>query len=519
MSVVTRIRTKEELTVPFSPEEVWSVLVDVSAYPIWWPARAEARALGDQPGLLGTQIEVRPLMGRAFCFRLEELDEIRSLRLRFFGGSLEGPGGFHLEPATGGTRVSYEVDVFARGLDIALFSQILPVHWIQASQMRSVLRSLRKQLKVRRRIAARAEVVAKSGTLVETPAQASNLAVARIPALARRVAAWFMESPPDASKASAVTVANTAVSEPTSNFDIARDYLHALSSAAAPADMARFFHEDVTEEEFPNLMLPVGATRDLSAILAARSRAESLWRDQRFELRGATGGGSQVAMEVGWTGSATCRTDAYAAGERAEARLAIFLKFQDQRIVRQRTYVCFAAMGGDGTEADPDVRPTPASSTGEPASASPVPKARDSNFEIARRYLEALSAGADAEAIAQFFAGDAIQEERPDRFIPRGATRSLEAIKRAREKKLAFFDSQHYDLRGATGGGSQVAMEVHWTGTVGLDHDSFVAGQKLEAHSAIFLKFRDGLIVRQRNYESLIPERAHLAGPARAGEM
>ena len=401
MSVVTRIRTKEELTVPFSPEEVWSVLVDVSAYPSWWPARAEVRALDDRLGLLGTQIEVRPLMGRAFCFRLEELDEIRSLRLRFFGGSLEGPGGFHLEPATGGTRVSYEVDVFARGLDVALFSQILPVHWIQASQMRRVLRSLRKRLKVRRKIAGRAaaetaarlveaEVVAKIGTPVAALAQVSHPAVTRIHALAGRVADWLMESPrPDSSQASAVTAANTPVSEPTSNFDVARHYLHALSSAAAPTDRARFFHEDVTEEEFPNLMLPVGATRDLQAIFAARSRAELPWRDQRFELRGATGGGSQVAMEVGWTGTATRRTDACADGHTAEARLAIFLKFQDQRIVRQRTYGSFAPAEGEGTGADRGGPPALISSPGEPASPSPVQEAGDSNFEIARRYLDA----------------------------------------------------------------------------------------------------------------------------------
>lgn len=60
--------------------------------------------------------------------------------------------------------------------------------------------------------------------------------------------------------------------------------------------------------------------------------------------------------------------------------------------------------------------------------------------------------------------------------------------------------SERYELLDATGGGSMVALEVGWSGMVGDGMGLFGAGQKLEARLAIFLKFRDGLIVAQRNY-------------------
>jgi ketosteroid isomerase-like protein len=60
--------------------------------------------------------------------------------------------------------------------------------------------------------------------------------------------------------------------------------------------------------------------------------------------------------------------------------------------------------------------------------------------------------------------------------------------------------SESYELLGATGAGSQVALEVGWTAVVGKGMGLFTAGQKLEARQGLFLSFRDGLIVAQRSY-------------------
>ncbi len=471
MSLVTRIRRSEELTVPFAPEEVWSVLVDVVAYPRWWPATRGLRILNSPPGPLGTEFEVRPLMGRAFRCRLEELEQPSSLRIRFFGGAIEGPGGFQLEPADNSTEVRYEIDVFARGLNVALLSRVVPLDRVYGLRMRRVLRRLGKRLISKREEMAR--VTPSPGTL-------------------------SLRSSPAAS------LRESALGKAESDLGIARTYLQALSTDAAVCDLARFFQPEATEEEFPNPMLPKGATRDLAAILNARAASREKWSDQAFDLRGATSGGSLVAMEVHWAGISTADTDAHAAGRRAGARLAIFLKFHDHRIVRQRTYISWVSAASEPEDPLGKDRLRQAGA-GSQISAIHRPRKAASNFDIARLYLGALSSGKGAEEIAPFFAPDAIQEEFQNRFEPMGARRGREAIAQARERVRAFLASEDFDLLAAHGSGSKVAMEVHWTGVVAANRAPFVAGQKLELRSAIFLKFRDGLIVRQRTYDCSWP--------------
>ena len=138
-----------EFVIDTDADTAWNVLTDLAAYPRWWPSKLDVQVLHEQAGLIGSEFEVRPWMGRAFRCRFEELNKPHGMRLRFFGGALEGPGGFLIQPAeTGsGTAVRYEIDVFARGRDVALLSRILPLQQIHASQMRSLLQSLAKRLR------------------------------------------------------------------------------------------------------------------------------------------------------------------------------------------------------------------------------------------------------------------------------------------------------------------------------------------------------------------------------------
>ena len=628
MSVVTRIRTSQELAVPFTPEEVWGVLADVAAYPDWWPAKLGVEILHHTGELLGTEFEVRPVMGRLFRIRVEEIEGTRSMRLRFFGGSLEGPGGFHLHALEGATQVRYEMDVFTRGLDVAVMSVVLPLESIHRSRMRSVLNSLAGRLKslrkaadrkaaqearsldresalrrqaedeaARRRVAEEAERRAEKAAAARAAAEegerrAAEEAAARAAAeeaerrpaeaeakaraeeegahraaeeaarkraeeeaaaraaaeeancqaareaaaLARdalsdvsgdldhaeregdvstgprlrpfwgRIMDWLREAP---AAATPQALANEPADEPATlskptHFDIARLYLEALSSRATAEGIGQLFAPEAIHEEFPHRFLDAVVTRGLDGILEARTEALARFSSERYELTGATGGGSQVAMEVRWKGSVAATGEGYTAGQELDARIAFFLKFAGGKIVRQRTYACFEPWS---TRAERmltlDERVVQAGqSTKAPIHApGQVPTAPlGSNFEIARNFLEALGARADAGTIARFFSVDAVQDECPNRLRPGGAHRDLQAIGLERSRGLNLVASETYELLGATGGGSQVALEVAWSGVVGDGMGLFVEGQKLEARLGIFLKFRDGLIVTQRNY-------------------
>ncbi len=866
MSVVTRIRTSQELTVPFTPEEVWGVLADVAAYPDWWPSRLGVEIVHHTGELLGTEFEVRPFWGRLFRVRFVELEGTRSMRLRFFGGSLEGPGGFHLHALEGATRVRYEMDVFTRGLDVALMSAILPLEFIHRSRMRSVLNSLAGRLKslrkaadrkaahearlldresairrqaeeeaarrraaeetkrqaekdaaarvaakeaerraaeeeaarraaqeearkraededaaraaaeaaerraaeaevarlaaaeasrkraeveaaaravaeeAERRVAAeeaarraaqeearkraeeedaaraaaeeverraaeaevarlaaaeasrkRAEVEAAARAVAEeaerrvaaeearqaaeaeakaraeeeaarraaqeearkraeeedaaraaaeeAERRAAEAEVARLAAaeasrkraeveaaaravteeaerrvaaaeaarqaaeaeakaraeeeaarraaqeearkraeeedaaraaaeeadrraeakaaarvaaeeaerraareapastladdvtpdvtnksdhaapaieasvgsqlrlLWRRIVNWLREGPTTPAPSSPATerAEPETSNPPASNFDTARRYLDALSSRATPEEIGRYFAHEIVDEEFPHRFRPGALTRGFAGLLEARASALVRFSPQRYELAGATGGGSQVAMEVRWKGTVAATGEGFAEGQDLDARIAFFLKFADGKIVRQRAYVCFEPWS---TKAERrvilDERVAQAGQSTEAPlhrSAEAPLEPKGSNFEIARSFLEALGARADDETIARFYAADAVQDEFPNRLRQGGAHRDLQGIKRARSRSLALMAFENYELKGATGGGSQVALEVAWSGVVGEGMGLFTAGQKLETRLGIFLKFRDGLIVVQRNYD------------------
>lgn len=129
----------------------------------------------------------------------------------------------------------------------------------------------------------------------------------------------------------------------------------------------------------------------------------------------------------------------------------------------------------------------------------------EKNLEIAYTYVSALSAGAGPEDLEPFFAADFIQEEFPNRLLPNGTTRDLASMKQARARGKALLSAEHFEIIDALSSGDRVAMEIIWTGTVGVDAGPFVAGQELRARFAIFLEFRDGRIVRQRNYDCFDP--------------
>ncbi len=570
MSVVTRIITSADVSVPSSRRDVWAVLADVGAYPEWWPMSLRVRVLNECEEFEGSEIEVRPVMGRTFRIRIEEIEGSRAIRLRFFGGSLEGPGGFHLmREKGGGTRVRYEMDVFTRGLAVALLSQIAPLHWIHAFRMRSVLWALAARLRrlgkaaaaearlkdsgeesrkwteeaadragsgevqrvaadeeaaarlradeeaarvqgeeaaarlVADQITARAvadEAEIRTGAEERASAPSPATMTSRLRSALGRIGQWFRE-PPGATPPTALEVAAPVSPEaqPESNFEIARRYLDALSSPASKEEIGAYFAEDATQEEFPHRFLQAAVTRSRSEILEARSLGLARFASQRYDLTGATGGGSQVAMEVRFQGVVASTDLEVTAGQELEARLALFLKFADGRIVRERVYACYEpwsspaerrtilderlALAGQLTAApSPGLRPSVAPGT---------------HFEQSRRYLDALNSRAGSEEVALFFAPDAIQEELPNRLCPAGVSRNLEEIPRARTRSLdaPAPAPAHHELMGATGGGSQVALEV--LRTVPADEG---AGQPPGARLAIFLTFRDGLIVRQRTY-------------------
>ena len=123
------------------------------------------------------------------------------------------------------------------------------------------------------------------------------------------------------------------------------------------------------------------------------------------------------------------------------------------------------------------------------------------NLDAARQYLAAIERGAVGDELAQFFAPEVVQEEFPNRVVPDGKRRKLAAILEAAERGQKVLTAQRFEVRSAVATGERVILEVLWVGTLAIPFGTIPAGGEMRAHSAIFLEFRAGKIVAQRNYD------------------
>jgi ketosteroid isomerase-like protein len=121
---------------------------------------------------------------------------------------------------------------------------------------------------------------------------------------------------------------------------LAHEYLNSIGREDELGGL-RFFADDVVQIEFPNRLLPNGATRDLAALRDAAERGRKVMSAQRFEVVNAIASGDQVAVEALWTGTLAVPLGSIPVGGQMRARFAIFLTYRDGKIVRQHNYDCF----------------------------------------------------------------------------------------------------------------------------------------------------------------------------------
>jgi predicted ester cyclase len=68
-----------------------------------------------------------------------------------------------------------------------------------------------------------------------------------------------------------------------------------------------------------------------------------------------------------------------------------------------------------------------------------------------------------------------------------------------------LLSSQSYDVQSIVEHGDEIAAEIVWTGRLEVAFKDLPAGSELKAWVAMFLTFRDGKIVSQRNYDCYPP--------------
>lgn len=127
----------------------------------------------------------------------------------------------------------------------------------------------------------------------------------------------------------------------------------------------------------------------------------------------------------------------------------------------------------------------------------------DSNLELTRDYLASFEKR-DGSNLS-FYAPDVVQRELPNRLVPSGAVRNYEALVASAERGKEAVTEERYEVLQLLATGDEVAAEVVWTARLEVPVGSLPAGALMKAHLAMFITWRGGKIVSQRNYDCFEP--------------
>jgi ketosteroid isomerase-like protein len=127
------------------------------------------------------------------------------------------------------------------------------------------------------------------------------------------------------------------------------------------------------------------------------------------------------------------------------------------------------------------------------------------NLLQVRRYLASIEARDPFEVIATYFTPDVVQEEFPNRIVPQGATRDLDAMREGSARGRQLLSEESYDVLSEIALGDRIALEVQWTGTLAVPVGTLPIGGQMRARFGVFFDMRDGKIAAQRNYDCFEP--------------
>lgn len=126
------------------------------------------------------------------------------------------------------------------------------------------------------------------------------------------------------------------------------------------------------------------------------------------------------------------------------------------------------------------------------------------NLKRTEAYLRAIETGSGAQ-LDELAHPTATFQQLPNVIYPRGMTVTLAEAKANFERGRQLLSSQHYRIVSSMSVGERVAVEIEWTGILAVPMKTLAAGDPMVAYCAMFIDWREGRIVAQRNYDCYMP--------------
>ena len=122
---------------------------------------------------------------------------------------------------------------------------------------------------------------------------------------------------------------------------IVEEFLKTLETRTDFEELIPFYHPEVEQIEYPNLLTTVKTCRSLDDLRNAAEKGKGVLQSEKYEIINKYTAESVVIVEVVWRGILDIPIGKLKPGDTMKAYFAQFYEFKDGRIIRQRNYDCF----------------------------------------------------------------------------------------------------------------------------------------------------------------------------------
>jgi len=147
LSLMTKIKARDEIILNCSIDEVWKILINIPSYHKWWPKLVNLKVSNFNEDIVNTTFEARPLGGKSFSCKVVSIIPNKEIRLNYFEGIYRGEGVWKIEKKEYFVNVSYSVDLEIVDKSIAFLSRIISIPKLHSLIFKKILRELEPQVK------------------------------------------------------------------------------------------------------------------------------------------------------------------------------------------------------------------------------------------------------------------------------------------------------------------------------------------------------------------------------------
>lgn len=123
------------------------------------------------------------------------------------------------------------------------------------------------------------------------------------------------------------------------------------------------------------------------------------------------------------------------------------------------------------------------------------------NSDIVTEFLKALSDGKSGDELKQFYDEEVVQTEYPNLLTGKTIARNLVEILEASVRGKQVITSQNYEITKSYAVDDNVIIEAIWTGVLAIPLGKLAAGDEMKAYFSQIYEFKNGKIIKQRNYD------------------